>query len=672
MHPVSFPRMSKDELNNFIAQADSMSLDVESNSLDFLNTTLLLISMSDGVNTVIVDAVNYDLNQLSTLKDKLIIGHNFIFDYCVLRSKGGPRFTNIYDTLIVEQRIRKGAPGRNSLDHVMNRRLGVPMSKDIRKEFMRMNGHSIFEDRHIAYSGGDVTHMHKLLDVQLPLIKEHKLSFLLYDIEFPLIPILGEAMVTGFNFNKDHWMSAYYNSRKLRDDSALRLDEIVRGFDLRGPSGIKITGKYTRPRKRAYSEQTTMFGVPAEEVTNENKGNLNYDSTPQIMELMELCGEQVPVVFDPKQGTEKKSLGSDQVEQWIYENPNSKFKPFMEELLVYKLHSKRAGTFGRTYMDKFVRPSGRIHTWYNQCATITGRLSSGNTEHGYINSQQIPKSTDFRHAFIADPGHTIMTIDLSRAELIILGSLSGDHKLLALQAEDIHSYLANAVYTKLLSMNLPVSTLQGYLSTDSFKATPTYVKEVLESGLTIKNEKGWRKDLRTRFKNVVYGTAYGAGAKKIAETLGVQLKHGEVALDVLKAELPETFAFLETNAKKGLRDGKIVFNERTNSFRWFSKVVLHQKMTKGEMEKIARDCKNSPIQGTQADMVKEAIVKTHEAFPEAQLLLQVHDEGVYQLPTDRAEEMAIQIQQIWNDTASAYLNGFRMNSEYELLPYWTK
>lgn len=669
-HPVTYIRSDISQLLEWLKDKDEVQVDTETSSLDWYSGQLLLISIGDKSDQFVIDAVDFDLSLLKPLEEKKVIGHNFTFDYYWFASRG-LRLRKIYDTLIAEQRIRKGILSEgNSLDKVAKRRIGVDLSKAVRNEFAGFNRNNFFEDRHIKYSAIDVTHLQDIKEAQLTFIRRYHLEFMLNMIEFPLISVLGDACVRGFRFDRDQWMNTYFNNLQERNASEARLDDIIRSMGLRY-DGYKLTGKFTRERNKVISQQIDIFGGTTT-VISENADHINYTSSKQILEIFELAGVKPPVAYSKAKGEETETVGADALEQWLYENYGNVLYDFVKELLIFKEYDKKCGTFGEEYMKRFVRDNGRIYTWYNICSTHTGRLSSGNTDGGFINSQQIPKSNEFRHAFIADPGYTIMTIDLAGAELIILGSLAKDTKLLELQSQDIHSYLATAVYKELLSRDTPVSILCGYMSTQYHTATEEEIVSIRENLDEFKISKENRKDIRDKFKNVVYGTAYGAGAKKISETLGVMEMHGEVALDVLKRELPATFTYLEDNAVKGLNEGRIVFNTRTNTFRWFEPVVRKTRITPKDKGAIQRYSKNSPIQGTQSDMVKEAIIEVSKKVPDAELLLQVHDEGVYQIPSSRVNELSLQIQTIWEETASKYLDGFKMSSSMDLLPYWNK
>lgn len=128
--------------------------------------------------------------------------------------------------------------------------------------------------------------------------------------------------------------------------------------------------------------------------------------------------------------------------------------------------------------------------------------------------------------------------------------------------------------------------------------------------------------------------------KKAAKTLGVNNEEGKICLWRIKSRIPDTFNLVETNSKLAVKQGYLVLNSKTNSRIWYPDVLRLFKykiplefMTKIDIESSA---KNSPIQGTQADMIKEAIVEIQKYIDEQKLdctfKKSIHDELVYQQP----------------------------------------
>jgi DNA polymerase-1 len=297
--------------------------------------------------------------------------------------------------------------------------------------------------------------------------------------------------------------------------------------------------------------------------------------------------------------------------------------------------------------------TGAVHTIYKQCSTATGRFASGDTKNGHPNMAQIPKDNQYRIPFKARVGYKLMTIDFSACELTILASMSKDKTLIRLLMDDtadLHSYLANAAWRKV-------------------KKDPTYVVTDKE---------------RTIFKGVNFGLVYGATAIRIAALLNISLNDAKIVVQSLSEQIPMVFRYLNKIANQALKDGYIIFNQRTNSRRVFKEVLSAKNGGYPVPFKmhgiIGRAAKNAPIQGTNADLMKESMVEVDKYIKatniDAHILLQVYDELVIEIPDDghifkRAED----IQKIMETTADKYLDttlGIHMKSDYKIANTWQK
>ena len=295
--------------------------------------------------------------------------------------------------------------------------------------------------------------------------------------------------------------------------------------------------------------------------------------------------------------------------------------------------------------------TGAVHTIYKQCSTSTGRFASGDTKNGHPNMAQIPRQNQYRIPFKARPGYKIMTIDFSGCELTILASESKDRKLISLLMDDdkdMHSYLANACWRVL-------------------KNDPDYVVSDAE---------------RTQFKGVNFGMVYGATPMRIASLLNIPLHAAEQIEQTLRLEIPDVFAYLDSVAEKAAKDGYVIFNTRTKSRRWFKDVLASFSSTpldRGAVEAVKRAAKNAPIQGTNADLMKESMVTLDKVFRhhnhDAHILLQVYDELVIEINENEIYTLAPKIQEIMNSVADKYLDtslGIHMQSEYKIDKNWLK
>lgn len=259
-----------------------------------------------------------------------------------------------------------------------------------------------------------------------------------------------------------------------------------------------------------------------------------------------------------------------------------------------------------TYVDALpalVADDGRVHTKLNQAATSTGRLSSTNP-----NLQNIPIRTErgrlVRKAFIADPGRCLISADYSQIELRILAHITEDPGLTKAFKEDLDIHTATAAEV----FNIPLD-----------KVTP---------------------ENRRVAKAVNFGIAYGQGAFGLADTLGIE--RGE-ASDIIKryfARFSGVKQYMETTTREGIETGYVttLFGRR----RYIDELKSKNPMLRRAGERAAI---NAPIQGTASDLVKLAMIQVHQSLP-IPLLLQVHDELIFECPKEDAKEMSEEIKRI--------------------------
>jgi DNA polymerase I len=285
--------------------------------------------------------------------------------------------------------------------------------------------------------------------------------------------------------------------------------------------------------------------------------------------------------------------------------------PILGLILEYRELSKLKGTYIDA-LPQLVHPqTGRVHTDFNQTGASSGRLSSSNP-----NLQNIPIRTEagrkIRAAFIAPPGHVLLSVDYSQVELRIAAHIAaeryGDTALLEAfeQGQDIHATTASIVY------GIPMSEVT--------------------------------KQHRNFAKRVNFGILYGMGAFRL--TRESSMTHAEATrfIDTYFARIPGVKRYID-DTKQMMRDQGYVetlFGRR----RVFTGLGSLNRTLMGQLE---REAINMPIQGTAADVIKLAMIDLHHALvgtrhaSSARLLLQVHDELVLEAPEDRADEIAAQV-----------------------------
>ena len=297
--------------------------------------------------------------------------------------------------------------------------------------------------------------------------------------------------------------------------------------------------------------------------------------------------------------------------------------PVIDAILEHRTLSKLKSTYVDA-LPVLVRPdTQRVHTDFNQTATSTGRLSSSNP-----NLQNIPIRTAFsrqiRQAFLPESGWLLVSADYSQIELRILAHLSQEPVLVETyrKNEDIHTVTAKLLFEK--------------------------------ENITA--------DERRLGKTINFGVIYGMGAQRFAREAGVSAVEGKIFIDRIKSRYPKVFDYLEEMKRCAIAQGYVeTILGRRRYFDFNSGTLRKYKGRNSEdinLDKIKnvdqydagllRAAANAPIQGSSADIIKIAMVKIQSVLQnyQARLLLQVHDELIFEVPSQEWEELQLKIRQI--------------------------
>ena len=266
-----------------------------------------------------------------------------------------------------------------------------------------------------------------------------------------------------------------------------------------------------------------------------------------------------------------------------------------------------------TYTDKLPRminaATGRVHTSYHQSGTVTGRLSSSDP-----NLQNIPvrnaEGRRIRQAFIAPKGHQILAIDYSQIELRIMAHLSGDKALLTAfqEGKDIHA----ATAAEILGLSIEEVT----------------------------------SEQRRRAKAINFGLIYGMSAFGLAKQLGMGRAEAQEYMNVYFERYPGVLEYMESTRTQAADKGYV---ETLLGRRLYLPDI---KASNGLRRKGAeRAAINAPMQGTAADIIKLAMIKVHEWIAEqplgdVRMLMQVHDELVFEVKEEKSKEIAMELREI--------------------------
>jgi DNA polymerase I len=271
-------------------------------------------------------------------------------------------------------------------------------------------------------------------------------------------------------------------------------------------------------------------------------------------------------------------------------------------ILEWRSLSKLKGTYIDA-LPTLVNPAtGRVHTVFNQAVAATGRLSSSDP-----NLQNIPIRSaigrEIRRAFVAEPGHVLISADYSQIELRVLAHLSSDETLTNAFArgDDIHDQTALKVFGA-------------------------------NSGLD-------RHELRRRAKIVNYALLYGKTAFTLSKDIGVSQQAAQQFIEAYFAGFPRVRGFIETTLEEARRSG--VVRTMFGRQRPVPELLSKNGQIRSAAERVAV---NMPIQGTAADILKRAMIDVDRRLaaeaPRTRMILTVHDELLFEAPAAEADDAA--------------------------------
>lgn len=275
--------------------------------------------------------------------------------------------------------------------------------------------------------------------------------------------------------------------------------------------------------------------------------------------------------------------------------------PIIELILKWRTVTKLDSTYAQGLL-KVLAEDGRVHTTFKQTETRTGRISSAEP-----NIQNIPVRTElgreFRRFFTAKEGYLLVDADYSQIELRILAHLSDDKNMIAAftSGEDIHTVTASQVF------GVPVS-----------EVTP---------------------EMRRSAKAVNFGIVYGIGAHSLSKDIGVTFGQANDYIKSYLAKYSGVDSYLKHTVEEAKKNGYV--STMWGRRRYISELSAKNRNVSALGERIA---KNTPVQGTAADIIKLAMIKVHKRLEEekldAKLILQVHDELIAEAREDCAEQVA--------------------------------
>lgn len=340
--------------------------------------------------------------------------------------------------------------------------------------------------------------------------------------------------------------------------------------------------------------------------------------------------------------------------------------PFFRAYKKYNNANSLITKYGESFIEKHVDADGRVRTRYNTILS-TGRVSSSSP-----NVQQIPKNSlpeerqsDYRNCFHpGKPGWKIISADYESQELCVIATLSQDPVFLdaLTTGKDLHSVAAEVI-------------LENKWKDVTEKDCAYYALD--ENNLPRKQKckcKSHKKQ-RQDVKAINFGLAYGLSPVGLSADLNITLDEAEALFKKYFQKFPRIHNLLDSFGKFGVTNGYIrtVAPFRRKRYFPYWKGTDTAKNLLGQIE---RASKNTPIQGTSADMVKIALIKMRRWINKnnyrdvIQMFVQVHDEINLIAKNDYAEEAAKVLGQIMRDAATIVLNNDLLKADSEIRDLW--
>src|SRR5580765_767643 len=352
-------------------------------------------------------------------------------------------------------------------------------------------------------------------------------------------------------------------------------------------------------------------GVAQASLFGPPRANINLDSQQQVTEALTRLGIPLP----------------DSTRNWKLQ-PLALEYPVVAKLLEYRTMQKALTSYGQN-MIEFINPrTGRLHADFRQIGAPTGRFSCTNP-----NIQQVPHAAEYRRCFMGHPKERRLVIaDYSQIELRILAEFSGDEAF-------INAFKSGA---------------------DLHKVTAAQVFGVSTEQVT--------KEQRDFAKRLNFGVVYGIGAQRFALMTGLTVPDAENVLRRYFATYRQLDTYLRDAANRAVSERQA----RTASGRLVR--FRYDENDRQQISMTQRNGKNTPIQGTSADILKRALKLLKEELKDssAKIVNIIHDEVVVEADADEAASIASKVESVMVAAGEEYLKTVPVKVETEIADEWVK
>jgi DNA polymerase-1 len=361
-------------------------------------------------------------------------------------------------------------------------------------------------------------------------------------------------------------------------------------------AGVRIDSEALRVLSASMSNEMIEIDRQVQEMAG---GQFNLASPKQLGEVL---FERLKLGGKPKKTKTGQYATSEDILQLLKHE-----HPIIPLILDFRQLQKLKGTYVDALPEMVHPRTGRIHTSFNQAVAATGRLSSVNP-----NLQNIPirydRGKEIRRAFIPDPGHVLLSADYSQIELRLIAELSQDEAMLEAfrSGQDIHRSTASRVFS------VPIEEVS--------------------------------KEQRSYAKTVNFGIIYGVSAFGLSQQTDLSRSEAAELIRNYFESYPGIKRYIDSQVELARSQGFVstLFGRR----RYLPDIHSGNQTVRAHAE---RNAVNAPIQGSAADLIKKAMIELQAALRsegfKSRMVLQVHDELVFDCPMNESESLAVLVKE---------------------------
>lgn len=594
---------------------------------------------------------------LEALAQRTAIGHNLRFEYAFIKEKHGVLLTNIFDTQLAEALLTAGrADQQTNLGATMKRRLRLDVDKELQTSFIGLDPDT-FEPtpEQVQYALADVVYMHRLRDVQRDRLITEGLSET-FDLELRALPVFAEMEEAGLTLDLDCHASIL---DAVATEAAALAEQLT---TVLGPVWTRQATEDWTALNRLFLERQEAVEKRIYFKEKNPTGDVKR-GTKEATALYAWRDEVKPKTKDVPEfslTSREKVLFSLRTKlgwpaEYLPDLKKQTLLPIQREPLIatysaWVKANKVLTSFGQNLRDKVDATTGRVHPHYNQIVS-TGRTSSSNP-----NGQQMPPA--IRKCFVPAPGHRFVVADFSNMELRIAAGLAGDEAMMSAfrNGWDVHRMTAAAAWP------------------DRYQSWQDVSKEGPE---------------RAAAKTVNFATIYGGTPYALywrglvdSEELAETVQAG------FKAQFAATWEWVQANGALGLQQLSIrTAGGRKRYFRNPGPMPAGDAVVTNEdgeeeparvawnraRKRIRRQAMNHPVQGTGADIAKEAMYRIWTRLGDAgRVVGMVHDEIIVEVREECADEVATLVAVSMEQAGAVYVPNLPIPGEVHIAERWEK